>query len=117
MLHYRNLMYANATTFNDPLDCHPSLIDFSNVPEVSIPVMNPDVMRWSLLISQLGYQETEEGQLIFKLYYDHLMNSLQNAKFLMPLKPGENFPKPTDKAETLTLKKEATFAIATNKCR
>lgn len=33
MLHYRNLMYANATTFNDPLDCHPSLIDFSNVPE------------------------------------------------------------------------------------
>lgn len=33
MLHYRNLMYANAITFNDPLDCHPSLIDFSNVPE------------------------------------------------------------------------------------
>lgn len=87
--------------------------DFSNVPEVSIPVMNPDVMRWSLLISQLGYQETEEGQLIFKLYYGHLMNSLQNAKFLMPLKPGENFPKPTDKAETFTLKKDTTFAIAT----
>ena len=41
------------------------------------------------------------------------MNSLQNAKFLMPLKPGENFPKPTDKAETLSLKKDATFAIAT----
>ena len=32
MLHYSNLMYANATTFNDPFDCHPSLIDFSNVP-------------------------------------------------------------------------------------
>lgn len=31
MLHYSNLMYANATTFNDPFDCHPSLIDFSNV--------------------------------------------------------------------------------------
>ena len=32
MLHYSNLMYANATTFNDQFDCHPSLIDFSNVP-------------------------------------------------------------------------------------
>jgi len=32
MLHHSNLMYANATTFNDPFDCHPSLIDFSNVP-------------------------------------------------------------------------------------
>lgn len=33
MLHYKDLMYANATTFNDPFDCHPSLIDCSNVPE------------------------------------------------------------------------------------
>lgn len=32
MLHHSDLMYANATTFNDPFDCHPSLIDFSNVP-------------------------------------------------------------------------------------
>lgn len=32
MLHYSNLMFANATTFNDSFDCHPSLIDFSNVP-------------------------------------------------------------------------------------
>ena len=32
MLHYSNLMYANATMLNDPFDCHPSLIDFSNVP-------------------------------------------------------------------------------------
>jgi len=32
MLHYSNLMYANAITFNDPFDCHPCLIDFSKVP-------------------------------------------------------------------------------------
>lgn len=32
MLHYSNLMYANATTFNDPFDCHPCLIDFSKIP-------------------------------------------------------------------------------------
>ena len=32
MLYHSNLMYANATTFNDPFDCHPSLIDFSHIP-------------------------------------------------------------------------------------
>ena len=32
MLNHSNLMYTNATMFNDPFDCHPGLIDFSNVP-------------------------------------------------------------------------------------
>lgn len=32
MLKHSNLMYTNATMFNDPFDCHPGLIDFSNVP-------------------------------------------------------------------------------------
>ena len=32
MLHYGNLQFTNATRLNDPFDCHPSLIDFSNVP-------------------------------------------------------------------------------------
>ena len=35
MLEQSNLMYTNATMFNDPFDCHPSLIDFSNVPSES----------------------------------------------------------------------------------
>ena len=33
MLHYSNLQFTNATQLNDPFDCHPSLIDFSNVPK------------------------------------------------------------------------------------
>lgn len=32
MLKYHNLQFTNATKINDPFDCHPSLIDFSNVP-------------------------------------------------------------------------------------
>lgn len=32
MLYHHNLQYTNAAKFNDPFDCHPSLIDFSNVP-------------------------------------------------------------------------------------
>lgn len=32
MLENHNLRFTNATKLNDPFDCHPSLIDFSNVP-------------------------------------------------------------------------------------
>lgn len=33
MLSNSNMQFTNATKLNDPFDCHPSLIDFSNVPE------------------------------------------------------------------------------------
>lgn len=33
MLKNSNLQYTNAAKFNDPFDCHPKLIDFSNVPQ------------------------------------------------------------------------------------
>lgn len=32
MLGNHNLQFTNATQLNDPFDCHPALIDFSNVP-------------------------------------------------------------------------------------
>ena len=31
MLHNCNIQFTNATKLNDPFDCHPSLIDFSQV--------------------------------------------------------------------------------------
>ena len=33
MLYRSNLQFTNATRLNDPFDCHPALIDFSNVPK------------------------------------------------------------------------------------
>jgi hypothetical protein len=46
MLENSNLQYTNATKFNDPFDCHPSLIDFSNVP--------PDMCKaWDAEVIQL----------------------------------------------------------------
>lgn len=33
MLKKHNLQFTNATKLNDPFDCHPSLINFSNVPK------------------------------------------------------------------------------------
>ena len=32
MLSNGNIQFTNATKLNDPFDCHPSLIDFSQVP-------------------------------------------------------------------------------------
>ena len=32
MLRNSNIQFTNATKLNDPFDCHPSLIDFSQVP-------------------------------------------------------------------------------------
>ena len=35
MLANHNLQFTNAAKFNDPFDCHPSLIDFENIPPES----------------------------------------------------------------------------------
>ena len=45
MLHHSNLMYANATTFNDPFDCHPNLIDFSKVPSERCKIWDAAVIE------------------------------------------------------------------------
>ena len=33
MLEHHNLQFTNASQLNDPFDCHPKLIDYSNVPD------------------------------------------------------------------------------------
>lgn len=42
MLYYSNLQFTNATRLNDPFDCHPSLIDFSNVPAEKTKIWGKD---------------------------------------------------------------------------
>lgn len=45
MLAYSNLQFTNATKFNDPFDCHPSLIDFSKVPSERCKGWTPDIIE------------------------------------------------------------------------
>lgn len=87
--------------------------DFSNVPEVSRPVMNPDVMRWSLLIAQTGRPSNEEEELNFKCFYNHLNQALKTAKFIIPMKGGEGFPDHTNTAESIKLEKGSNFGLLT----
>ena len=44
MLSNSNMQFTNATRLNDPFDCHPSLIDFSNVPEERMRVWGKDLV-------------------------------------------------------------------------
>lgn len=41
MLSNHNLQFTNATKLNDPFDCHPSLIEFSHVPEERCNIRSP----------------------------------------------------------------------------
>lgn len=45
MLHYGNLQFTNATQLNDPFDCHPSLIDFSDVPKEACGGWTPEIIE------------------------------------------------------------------------
>jgi hypothetical protein len=45
MLYHSNLQFTNATQLNDPFDCHPSLIDFSNVPKEACGGWTPEIIE------------------------------------------------------------------------
>ena len=45
MLYYSDLQFTNATQLNDPFDCHPSLIDFSNVPKEACGGWTPEIIE------------------------------------------------------------------------
>lgn len=45
MLYYSELQFTNATQLNDPFDCHPALIDFSNVPKEACGGWTPDIIE------------------------------------------------------------------------
>jgi len=72
MLYYSNLMFTNATRLNDPFDCHPALIDFSDVPAERCKIWPADVV--SLLRSD-PYRRYREKAYICSLSkeYDSLL--------------------------------------------
>lgn len=45
MLQNSNIQFTNATQLNDPFDCHPSLIDFSNVPKEVCRGWTPEIIE------------------------------------------------------------------------
>ena len=68
--------------------------DYSNAPKNSIPVTNPDLVRWMLLMGQLREEDiqSEEGKIIYTLYFNFLSVEAVKAKFLVPIHSNKDLP-------------------------
>lgn len=88
--------------------------DYSNVPPQNIPVTNPDLMRWMLLIGQMGKPETEDAEIIYKLYYKFMSDELLKARLLIPMQHEGEEPE-TDADGKAVLKKDTRFKFPTMK--
>lgn len=78
MLQNSNLMYANAMTFNDPFDCHPSLINFSDVPESICGNWSDDIVAGVSKNRHENYRNNLWICSLSKLYDSILMWSYYN---------------------------------------
>lgn len=87
--------------------------DFSDLPEIQVPVMNPDVVRWMLLMGQLDSPTTEDEEVIYKLYYKFFSMAVPKAKFLLPLEAVSGFPEGGQEANSFVLEESAKFNIPT----
>ena len=85
--------------------------DFSDLPEIQVPVMNPDVVRWMLLMGQLDSPTTEDEEVIYKLYYKFFSEAMPKAKFLIPLDAASEFKEDSQEGNSFVLEKDSSFNI------
>ena len=78
--------------------------DFSDIPEINRPVMNPDLMRWMLLLKQINSVDTENEKTRFGFYSSMIGRELPKAKLLIPMKYEGEFT-PGDEAGKSVFKK------------
>lgn len=64
MLSNSNMQFTNATRLNDPFDCHPSLIDFSNVPDERMRVWGKDLV---MKVESNRYEHYRDGAWVCSL--------------------------------------------------
>ena len=85
--------------------------DYSNLPKVNIPVTNPNLVRWLLLIGQLDKVESEKEKLVYSLYYDFMCKELLKAEFLIPMKKIKDIES-EDGNNNVTFNKDTTIELA-----
>ncbi len=85
--------------------------DYSNIPPVQVPVTNPDLERWLLLIAQLDTPETEDEKQLHSIYLNHIFTELAHAKFIIPMKVNQDDIDSDDTGKGV-FKKDSQIAIA-----
>lgn len=79
--------------------------DLSAIEESKRPLMNPQTVRWLLLLGQQNGLESDEDKLLSNLFYNLLGREIMNTKFMIPVKleeGAEGLPKP-EKANKMAL--------------
>ena len=73
MLYYSNLMFTNATQLNDPFDCHPSLIDYSDAPPEVAGLWGKEIIEKTEYSHAQNYREDTWVCSLSKVYNSLLM--------------------------------------------
>lgn len=60
--------------------------NWQEVPGVNSSVTNPDLLRWILLLGQMGNLKKSEEEIIYKMYYRFLAAEIQKATLVAPVK-------------------------------
>ena len=82
--------------------------DTSRLDPLDVPITNPDLVRWMLLIAQMDKPSTPAKETIFKVYYRLFFSELMKAKLLIPMKTDLPF-----KHGEQVLEKDTTMVFAT----
>ena len=88
--------------------------DFSNLPEVQQPIMNPEIMLYLLTTAQIGSAKTEGEQIVTNIYMQLFAENLRNAKFLVPMKNNAPIPNPDENGKVV-LEKNTSFILGIRK--
>ncbi|MBR1853616.1 MAG: SseB family protein [Lachnospiraceae bacterium] len=75
--------------------------DYGDTPRVEVPVTNPDLMRWLLLIGQMGRPETPDAELVYRLYNRFMIKELTKAVFVIPMKTEGEIPQTDENGQTV----------------
>ncbi len=85
--------------------------DFSGTKDINIPITNPNVLRWMLLMAQIPKIETDDEKLIYGLYSRFMSKEILKARFLVPMQKDADFPK-AEEFGKITIEKATTIGFA-----
>ena len=102
------VLYENIVAVAESLVARP---DYSNLPDIQVPVTNPDLERWLLLTGQLDEPKTTDEEKIQMALYSHLFRELAGARFIIPMKMDSE-PDEPDEDGQVTIKKDTKMTIS-----
>ena len=88
--------------------------DYSNTPHINIPVTNPDLVRWMLLMGQMGAPDSPDEETVLKLYHNFFLRELNKATLLIPMKKEGEIPTSDENGKTV-LKEDVNIQFPTMK--